>query len=91
MFKDGFPISDIVLTKQNVLVDLQRIRNFVAHDSAEAQSSFSKASRNYLKTGDPEPVSAGELLLYRKRPAAKMTLQILFEHIAELSRMVSAS
>jgi hypothetical protein len=91
IFKNGFPVSDIVLTKQSSLIDLQRIRNFVAHDSKEAQSSFSKAARNYLKAGDPEPNSAGELLLYRKRPSAKMTLQILFEQICDLSAMVVAT
>ena len=91
IFKDGFPISDIILTKQNILVDLQRIRNFVAHDSKEAQAGFSKVAKNYLKAGDLEPLSAGELLLYRKRPVEKMTLQILFEQIAGLSAMVAAT
>ena len=91
IFKDGFPVSDILLTKQSVLVDLQRIRNFVAHDSREAQVNFLKASTNYLRTGDPEPTTAGELLLYRRRQSDKMTLQIIFDHIVELSRMVTAS
>jgi hypothetical protein len=91
IFKDGFPISDIMLSKHSALVDLQRIRNFVAHDSREAQVSFSKTARNHLRTGDQEPISAGELLLYRKRPSENMTLQILFNQIGVLSQMVVAS
>lgn len=88
IFLDGFPINDVLLTKSSIITDLQRIRNFIAHDSREAAVSFTKVARSYLKTGDPVPASAGALLLYRKRESETITLRRIFDQMTELSEVV---
>lgn len=88
IFRDGYPISDVIRTKESTLIDLQRIRNFIAHDSKEAQSGFIKTSKNYINIGDAEPTSAGQLLLYRRRASEKSTLSKIHEKISELSEII---
>ncbi|UWQ59540.1 hypothetical protein K3722_05275 [Leisingera caerulea] len=90
IFKNGYPVNDLLLVKQSTITDLQKIRNFIAHDSNEAHSGFIKTSKNYLRTGDPTPLSAGALLLYRKRPVDKITLKVIFEKVSDISSMIKA-
>ncbi|MEQ9097485.1 MAG: hypothetical protein RIE32_14620 [Phycisphaerales bacterium] len=67
IFEGGFPITDTIGPLHSTLVDLQRIRNFIAHDSMEAETQFRKAASNYVSTGVVGLQSAGDLLLTRKR------------------------
>lgn len=84
---NGYPVADVLITKQSVIYDLQRIRNYIAHDSKEAANGFQKVIGNYVRKGDPDPESAGELLLYRRRPTEEITLGILISRIKEISQL----
>ncbi len=90
VFLNGYPINDLITIKQSFLIDLARIRNFVAHDSKEAHAGFSKSARNYLKTGEHVPSTAGKLLLHRRRPTEHIAIRRLFDEIAQLSGIVRA-
>jgi hypothetical protein len=90
VFERGFPISDLLSPIHSDLVDLQRLRNFIAHDSAEAKKGFKKVRAQYVRVGDPEPESVGELALYRKSPRADMTLKIVHRKVSGLSSILSA-
>ena len=68
VFDNGFPMIDVISPLNSTLVDLHRIRNFIAHDSSEAKSGFEKVIANYLVPSVTDPVTAGELLLSRRAP-----------------------
>ena len=89
VFENGFPISDVISPVHSVLMDLQRIRNFIAHDSSEAHRSFSKVGQNYLPTGSPLPKSAGKLLLSRKSNRGAQAIRQIFGKVAGLSKIYS--
>lgn len=86
IFETGFPITDTIAPLHSSLVDLQRIRNFIAHDSDEARNSFWKAADNYLNSGVRDISSAGQLLLARRNSRSKPVISILIEKIAALDR-----
>ena len=89
VFQNGFPISDVISPVHSTLVDLQRIRNFIAHDSSEARSGFDKAGQKYLRTGSPLPDSAGLLLLSRKYPRRAQAIRQIFRKVSALSKIYS--
>jgi hypothetical protein len=68
------------------IIDLQRIRNYIAHDSVEAESSFEKVIRNYLNPSINPPLTAGELLLSRRNPSEKRVIKKIHEKISNLSK-----
>lgn len=84
IFDGGFPITDMISPLHSTLVDLQRIRNFVAHDSDEAASQFRKAANNYLSGVASVMTSAGDLLLSRRRPRDPYVLSQLISEVGKL-------
>ena len=85
IFENGFPMKEVIGPIHSTLVDLQRIRNFIAHDSHEASIGFRKVILNYVSTGSAEPDSAGKLLLSRRHMRKSQAIRKIFNHIAELS------
>ncbi len=85
VFESGFPISDLLSPIHSDLIDLQRFRNFVAHDSREAEGAFKTARKRYVRVGDPEPESVGRLALYRKNPRADITLSVIYGKVSGLT------
>lgn len=85
VFEHGFPIKDLLMPNYSTLVDLQRFRNFVAHDSKEAADGFKKARANYVRKGDTNPETVGQLSLYRKKSLADITIMTLHQRVSELS------
>jgi len=90
IFDDGFPITDMIAPLHSTLVDLQRIRNFVAHDSEEAASQFRKAASNYLSGGTSALTSAGDLLLSRRRARDAYVLSQLISKVGKLDATYKA-
>lgn len=90
IFDGGFPITDMIAPLHSTLVDLQRIRNFVAHDSGEAASQFRKAANNYLTGGTGALTSAGDLLLSRRRPREPYVLSQLISKVGKLDAAYKA-
>lgn len=88
VFESGFPLVDFVSPIESSLKDLQRFRNFVAHDSKEAAVGFKKARANYVKLGDVQPETVGALALYRKTPRADITLKILHRNVTVLPGII---
>jgi hypothetical protein len=85
VFENGFPISDMISPIHSRLVDLQRLRNFVAHDSKEAEEGFKKSRTQYLRVGDNYPQTVGELCLYRRTQRSDIVLQVVFGDATKLS------
>jgi hypothetical protein len=84
IFDRGFPITDAISPLHSTLLDLQRIRNFIAHDSTEARNQFYKAASNYLNAGVHSLLTAGDLLLARRRPRDAYVLTTLIAKVGDL-------
>ena len=87
VFENGFPVVEVIGPVRSTLVDLRRVRNFIAHDSKEAANGFIKATRNYVGTGVPTPDTAGMLLLSRKRRRESQAIRQIFDRVAALSEI----
>lgn len=85
IFENGFPMKEVIGPIHSTLIDLQRVRNFIAHDSREAVSGFKKVISNYVSTGSTDPDSAGELLLSRKNRRESQAIRKIFKPVAALS------
>jgi len=90
IFEEGFPIKDMLSPIHSNLVDLQRFRNFVAHESTEAEAGFKKSRPQYIKIGDILPETVGRLALYRKSARSDNSLTILHQKVASLSGILAA-
>ena len=90
IFENGFPVSDIFLTLNSALVDLQRIRNYIAHDSKEAVTGFEKAVPNYVHPQVIPFATAGALLLSRRAVADMQVVKIIHQKISQLSVLYSS-
>lgn len=83
VFENGFPITDTIGPLHSSLVSLQRIRNYIAHDSREASSGFQKAIQGFLSPGSTI-TTAGQLLLSRRRRRQSYVLSQLVNNVAAL-------
>lgn len=90
VFEEGFPVRDLLSPIHGVLVDLQRFRNFVAHDSSEAVLGFKKSRTQYVRVGHALPETVGELSLYRKNSRADITIKILHQKVSSMSGILQA-
>ncbi|MEY4953711.1 MAG: hypothetical protein RL299_2135 [Pseudomonadota bacterium] len=90
VFENGFPIRDLLSPVHSDLIDLQRFRNFVAHDSSEAAEGFKTARTQYVKVGDVPPESVGTLALYRRNARSDIVLRIVHQKVVRLSAILSS-
>jgi len=61
----GWPIYDMMNAKSQDLSDCERIRNRIAHNSAEASSGFKIVQRNHLGTERIFDITPGQFLRIR--------------------------
>lgn len=85
VFEEGFPVVEFISPMASTLTDLQRFRNFVAHDSDEAASAFRKSRTQYIRAGTDVPETVGELALYRRTARHDPVLKILHKKTSSLS------
>lgn len=90
VFHEGFPIGNMLAPLHSDLRDLQRLRNFVAHDSQEAEDGFKSARTQFLRIGDAVPETVGELALYRRSARSDVTLKIIHRKVSGLSGVLSS-
>ncbi|OJF91630.1 hypothetical protein [Pararhizobium antarcticum] len=90
VFDEGFPVVELLSPVASTLTDLQRFRNFVAHDSEEAASAFRKSRTQYVRTGTDVPETVGELALYRRTARHDPVLKILHQKTSSLSVILRA-
>lgn len=90
VFENGFPVVDLVSPVASTLKDLQRFRNFVAHDSSEAAEGFKKSRTQYIRTGDEPPETVGALSLYRRNARSDITIKIIHSRVSGLSTILRA-
>ena len=90
VFQDGFPIVDLLGPKLSTLKDIQRFRNYVAHDSREAIDGFKKSRDQYVRVGDVLPETVGELVLYRRRAKDDIVLRIVHRHVSDLAAVLKS-
>ena len=86
IFEHGFPITDTIGPIHTILINIQRIRNFIAHDSTEADKQFRKAASNYVSAGISAMSTAGDLLLARRRPKDAYVLSTLIKKVGSLDK-----
>lgn len=84
VFENGFPISDMFAPINSTLTSLQAIRNFIAHDSEEAERKFRRVVPNYLQPS-ANPETAAKLLLGRRSIRGPQTLRIIMDHVKTLT------
>jgi len=84
IFDGGFPVTDLVAPIYTDLFYLQRIRNFIAHDSPEAIRGFDKIKRNHLPAGRIMPTIAGEFLISRRRTSEAQIVKKIWKKVSAL-------
>ena len=84
IFDNGFPVSDFVGPVYSNLFDLQRVRNFIAHDSAEATRGLERIKSNYLPVGRDMPSTAGEFLISRRRASEAQIIRKFWNKVSAL-------
>lgn len=90
VFDRGFPVAELLAPVASTLTDLQRFRNFVAHDSEEAAKAFRKSRTQYVRVGTEAPETVGELALYRRTARNDPVLKILHQKTGSLSVILRA-
>lgn len=90
VFDQGFPVVDLLSPVASTLTDLQRFRNFVAHDSEEAANAFRKSRTQYVRVGTEAPETVGELALYRRTARQDPVLKMLHQKTRNLSVIIRA-
>jgi hypothetical protein len=90
VFDEGFPVVEFLSPVASILTDLQRFRNFVAHDSEEAATAFRKSRTQYVRVGTEAPETVGELALYRRTLRDDPVLRIIHCKIRNLSVIIRA-
>jgi hypothetical protein len=88
VFENGFPIVDFISPLASTLIDLQRFRNYVAHDSDEAASGFRKSRTQYVRVSASLPETVGELALYRRTRREDIVLRILHRKVLGLGVLI---
>ncbi|HTR15698.1 MAG TPA: hypothetical protein VMI52_01525, partial [Acetobacteraceae bacterium] len=90
VFHQGFPIVDMLSPVLSTLKDLQRFRNFVAHDSREAADGYRSSRGQYVRVGDASPETVGELALYRRNSKSSITIKIIHGKVSQLGFILKA-
>jgi len=90
IFEKGYPVSDFLVPNSQIMSDLHKIRNYIAHDSKEARSKFVGVAKSYIRVEDEVPEQAGVLLLYRKRPSDSNFLTKIFGKVRQFSRQIES-
>jgi hypothetical protein len=70
--ENGWPISGMMNAKAQDLTDCERVRNRIAHNSAEARFKYNNVQKNLLKTERLFPISPGQLLRIRNSKLKKL-------------------
>lgn len=85
VLENGFPVGEVLNPTNSILLDLQRIRNFIAHDSNEAAAGFEKVIANHLYPSPNLPKSAGLFLLSRRSAQDHQVIRALYSRIETLT------
>lgn len=88
VFEQGFPLRDVLSPIHSDLKDLQRFRNFVSHDSSEAESGFQRSRTQYVRVGDPQPDTVGKLALYRRNARSDIVLRLIHSKVTGLPDII---
>ena len=85
--EDGFPIKQALVTRMDTLQDLKRLRNHIAHTSAESERAYRVVLRNHYGVVPLRVPSAGEFLLQTdKRDPGRYKLLAYLEFMRSTSR-----
>lgn len=88
--KDGFPIKIPYTTNREILLDLHRIRNHIAHTSQESLNSYKIVLRKYYGAVPLVIPDPGEFLLNSdKIHPSKYILQVYFDTLKLISNDLS--
>jgi hypothetical protein len=82
--ENGWPIADMMAGQNQDLADCERIRNRIAHNSAEAATQFNIVQRNLLGTERVFALTPGQLLRMRFRNSAALNLERYLKVMADV-------
>ena len=85
----GWPLVDMLGMQTDTLNDCTKIRNRIAHRSAEARNGFSAVQRNLFQTERLFDMSPGQLLRCRYRGRRKLVLQHYNESLASTLQAIA--
>lgn len=87
--KDGYPIKTPYTVYRTELFQYKRLRNHIAHNSAESLKSYMKVLRSYFGTNPLNTPNVGEyLVLTSKQDGTKYHLLEFFDLIEEMANRI---
>lgn len=86
----GGPIKQVITAKREVLSDIRRVRNHIAHNSRQSLEEFKKVVRNYNQTLPLVIPTSGEFLnshITRKQKSSSV-LKFYLNELADISSLL---
>jgi hypothetical protein len=83
-FENGMPFYDPIIGKSHVLSDAEKIRNVIAHDSAESWNSYKSVERNNFQTERSFQMPAGQMLRARAKKRKINWGEFYFDEVAQI-------
>lgn len=78
-FLDGFPIKNAITTNRATLVEIRRVRNYIAHSSKTARKKYSSVVTHALRTPPLSLPTSGQFLRTRRTKERKINLDIYLD------------
>jgi hypothetical protein len=86
----GGPIKQVIAAKREVLSDIRRVRNHIAHNSRQSLEEFKKVVRNYNNTLPLVIPTSGEFLNFNitRKQKSSSVLQFYLNELADISALL---
>lgn len=84
--ENGWPLAEVMATKEHILIDCEKVRNRIAHNSLEANVNFKAVQRNIFGTERTFPIRPGQLLrtkMPRTRQSVVRTYVVAMADVTE--------
>ena len=85
MFRDGFPIKDAVTRHLAMLKEIQKVRNYIAHASSEAEHKYISVVAGARKTAPLIMPTCGQFLRMRSNKKMNIYLERYLECLARVA------
>lgn len=85
--ENGWPIAELMSTKEQVLSDCEKVRNRIAHNSIEANTAFKAVQRNIFGTERAFNLRPGQLLRI-KMPRTRFS--VAYSYIVAMGEVTDA-
>lgn len=86
--EDGFPIKNAIVLHKSVLVDIRKIRNYIAHSSKEAENKYNQVIKNAFGTAPLEMPFCGQFLRLYNNKTKDLYLTYYTEVLENIAREI---